>query len=64
MLSIDSNAWSLRSFDGFTLQITQRATGKTRSVNRAALPSASELASMSGARFDRLCREAFESREG
>lgn len=63
--SIDSKLWSIRSgFGNYTLHIIQRASGVTRTVSRSALPSDTELAMMSEARFNKLCRDAFHNWQG
>lgn len=59
-MSVDSPHWSIREgFGGHTLHVIQRASGKTVIVSRSAFPSAEEVAAMTEARFNRLCREAF-----
>lgn len=59
MLNIDSKLWRVRYTTAAHLDITQKASGVTRTFSQSALPSRDELASMSEQRFDRLCRERF-----
>lgn len=59
MLSIDSKLWQVRCLNTAQLGIIQRASGVMRIFGHSALPDADALASMSEARFDKLCRERF-----
>ncbi len=62
-LNIDSKLWRVRYTTVAHLDITQKASGVTRTFSQSALPSSDELASMSEQRFDKLCRERFHGWE-
>lgn len=58
-MNIESKLWKLVALNSAYVQITQKASGVTRTVLRGTLPNDNALAMAHEKTFNRYCREAF-----